>query len=102
MPQLGLLLNLLSITNGIFREDIFMLKTQILVDLQRYTLVALSLIIIPELFRMLKGFVPYLFAGIMILVIFVMPQGLVGLPGQIGSIVKGIRESKGFTNDSGS
>ena len=60
------------------------------------------LMIIPELFRMLKGFVPYLFAGIMILVIFVMPQGLVGLPGQIGSIVKGIRESKGFTNGSGS
>jgi branched-chain amino acid transport system permease protein len=47
------------------------------------------LIIIPELFRMLKAYVPYLFAGIMILVIFIMPQGLVGLPGQIISWTKG-------------
>ena len=53
------------------------------------------LIIIPELFRMLKGFVPFIFAAIMILVIFVMPQGLAGLPGQIGSWVEGLRQRKG-------
>ncbi len=51
------------------------------------------LIIIPELFRMLKAFVPYIFAGIMILVIFLMPQGLVGLPGQIRSLA--LRISRG-------
>ena len=54
------------------------------------------LILIPEFFRMLKGFVPFIFAGIMILVIFVMPQGLVGLPAQIGSLVKNLREKKAF------
>ncbi|MBI4776705.1 MAG: branched-chain amino acid ABC transporter permease [Deltaproteobacteria bacterium] len=54
------------------------------------------LIIIPELFRALKGFVPFIFAGIMILVIFVMPLGLVGLPSQIASSVKKIRERKAF------
>ena len=58
------------------------------------------LIIIPELFRMLKGFTPYIFAGIMLLVIFVMPQGLVGLPWQIASLLKRIREGKAITNAS--
>jgi branched-chain amino acid transport system permease protein len=43
------------------------------------------LVLIPELFRGLKEFIPFLFAGIMITVIFVMPQGLAGLPGQIRS-----------------
>lgn len=38
------------------------------------------LIIIPELFRGLKEFVPYIFASISLIVIFVMPQGLAGLP----------------------
>lgn len=38
------------------------------------------LIIIPELFRGLKEFVPYIFAGILLIVVFVMPQGLAGLP----------------------
>jgi len=52
------------------------------------------LIIIPELFRMLKAYVPYLFAGIMIIVIFIMPEGLVGLPGQIITWIKGSQERK--------
>lgn len=56
------------------------------------------LIIIPELFRMLKGFVPYIFAGIMILVIFVMPQGLAGVPGQLRSWVTGLRKRKAFNH----
>ena len=41
------------------------------------------LIIIPELFRALRDFVPYIFAGIMLIVIYVMPQGITGLPYQI-------------------
>jgi branched-chain amino acid transport system permease protein len=45
------------------------------------------LFIIPEIFRQLKEYTPYLFAGILLLVVFVMPKGLVGLMGQIRSLV---------------
>ena len=38
------------------------------------------LMIIPELFRELKAFAPYLTAAMMFVVVFAMPQGLVGLP----------------------
>jgi len=41
------------------------------------------LMILPELFRDLKEYVPFVFSGIMLLVLFVMPDGLAGLPGQI-------------------
>jgi len=37
------------------------------------------LVAIPELFRGLKEFTPFIFGGIMLLVIFLMPQGLAGL-----------------------
>ena len=37
------------------------------------------LVAIPELFRALKEFTPFVFGGIMLLVIFLMPQGLAGL-----------------------
>jgi branched-chain amino acid transport system permease protein len=40
---------------------------------------AALLVIIPELFRSLKMFTPYVFAGVVILVIFLIPHGLVGL-----------------------
>lgn len=39
------------------------------------------LMIVPEVFRELKAFVPYITAAILFIVVFVMPQGLVGLPG---------------------
>jgi branched-chain amino acid transport system permease protein len=45
------------------------------------------LFIIPEIFRQLKEYTPYLFAGILLLVVFVMPKGLVGLLDQIRSLV---------------
>ena len=38
------------------------------------------LFILPEIFRELKEFVPYLSAGMLLIVVFVMPQGLVSLP----------------------
>ncbi len=38
------------------------------------------LMILPELFRELKAFVPYVTAAILFIVVFAMPQGLVGLP----------------------
>jgi branched-chain amino acid transport system permease protein len=40
---------------------------------------AAVLVVVPELFRGLKMFTPYVFAGVVILVIFLVPQGLVGL-----------------------
>jgi branched-chain amino acid transport system permease protein len=41
------------------------------------------LLIIPELFRSLREYVPFIFAGILLVVLFLMPQGLAGLPGQL-------------------
>jgi ABC-type branched-subunit amino acid transport system permease subunit len=40
------------------------------------------LLIIPELLRHLKEYVPFVYAGILLIVLFLMPQGLAGLPGQ--------------------
>lgn len=45
------------------------------------------LFMVPEIFRQLKEYTPFLFAGILLLVVFVMPQGLVGLFDQIRSLV---------------
>ena len=45
---------------------------------------AAVLIIAPEVFRSLREYVPFLFAGILLLVLFFMPRGLAGLPQQIG------------------
>jgi branched-chain amino acid transport system permease protein len=41
------------------------------------------LLIIPEILRHLKEYVPFVYAGILLVVLFLMPQGLAGLPGQI-------------------
>jgi branched-chain amino acid transport system permease protein len=43
------------------------------------------LFLIPEVFRELKEFLPYLSAAILFIVVFAMPQGLVGLPQLVGS-----------------
>lgn len=58
------------------------------------------LVIIPELFRGVKEFVPYIFAGIMIIVVFVMPQGLTGLPEQVKSWLAKRREKRAVTHAS--
>lgn len=47
------------------------------------------LILIPEVFRGLREYVPFLFAGILLLVLFFMPRGLAGLPQQMGAWVLG-------------
>jgi branched-chain amino acid transport system permease protein len=46
------------------------------------------LIVVPEVFRELKAFVPYVSAGILLLVVYLMPQGLVSLPRVIGSWIR--------------
>jgi branched-chain amino acid transport system permease protein len=43
------------------------------------------LVIVPEVFRELQMFTPYVSAGILLLVAFFMPQGLVGLPEMVRS-----------------
>lgn len=44
---------------------------------------AALLVMIPESLRSLKEYVPYVFAGIMLFVLFLMPNGIAGLPDQI-------------------
>jgi branched-chain amino acid transport system permease protein len=41
------------------------------------------LLIIPELLRHLKEYVPFFFAAILLIVLFLMPDGLAGVPNQI-------------------
>ncbi len=41
------------------------------------------LIIVPEIFRWLKAFAPFVFGGIMLFVVFFMPQGIAGLLEQV-------------------
>jgi branched-chain amino acid transport system permease protein len=50
------------------------------------------LFIIPELFRGLKQFLPYISAAILFIVVFAMPQGLVGLPQLLMSWYRELRE----------
>jgi branched-chain amino acid transport system permease protein len=50
------------------------------------------IIIVPEFFRELKEFVPYISAGILLIVFYLMPQGLVGLPQMVRSWLAKRRE----------
>jgi ABC-type branched-subunit amino acid transport system permease subunit len=52
------------------------------------------LILIPEYFSVIKEYVPFLYAGIMLVVVFAIPEGLVGLPEQIRSWLTKRREGK--------
>jgi branched-chain amino acid transport system permease protein len=52
------------------------------------------LVIVPEIFRWLKTFAPFVFGGIMIFVVFLMPQGIVGLFEQVKTKVAQVRERK--------
>ncbi len=47
------------------------------------------LLIIPELLRSLRQYVPFVFAGILLIVLFLMPDGLAGLPQQISERLRG-------------
>lgn len=41
-----------------------------------------------ELFRILKEFQPFVFAGVLVLIIFFLPEGLVGLPKRLRELLK--------------
>jgi branched-chain amino acid transport system permease protein len=47
---------------------------------------AFILTILPEVLRPLKQFQPFFFAGVLMLIIFLMPEGIVGLPGRLKTI----------------
>jgi branched-chain amino acid transport system permease protein len=59
---------------------------------------AAILIIIPELFRGLKEFSPFIFAGILLIMVYIMPQGLVSLPKLVRSWFTERRKGKGITH----
>jgi len=52
------------------------------------------LMLIPEFFRGLKIYAPYISAGILIIIVYLMPQGLVGLPELVRSWMARRRERK--------
>jgi branched-chain amino acid transport system permease protein len=49
------------------------------------------LVVIPELFRGFKEFTPFIFGGIMLIVVYLMPRGLAGLFEQVKSRVTKLR-----------
>jgi len=49
---------------------------------------ALILTFVPELARPLKQFQPYIFAGLIMLVVFWLPEGIVGVPQRLRKIVR--------------
>jgi ABC-type branched-subunit amino acid transport system permease subunit len=51
---------------------------------------------VPELFRGLKEFAPLLLGAIMVIVVFLMPQGIAGLLDQIKARYGQIRQGKVF------
>jgi branched-chain amino acid transport system permease protein len=56
------------------------------------------LVIVPEIFRWLKTFAPFVFGGIMICVVFFMPHGIAGLFGQVRAKVAQLRGRKTLRN----
>lgn len=64
------------------------------------------LVIIPQVFRNLKDYVPYITAGILLIVLFIMPKGLTGLPEQVRIWIRARKEKslavKEEVNDSNS
>ena len=58
------------------------------------------MIIVPEIFRWLKAFTPFVFGGIMLVVVFLMPQGIAGVFEQFRAVVKQFWEEKTRRNDS--
>lgn len=52
------------------------------------------LVIVPEVFRELKAFVPYVSAAILLLVVYLMPQGLISLPRLVKSSLRDRADKK--------
>jgi len=56
---------------------------------------AFVLTLLPEVLRPLKAFVPFFFAAVLMAVIFLMPEGLVGLPGRLKVITARFVKERG-------
>jgi branched-chain amino acid transport system permease protein len=54
------------------------------------------LVLIPEFFRGLKIYSPYISAGILLIVVYFMPQGLVGLSQVLRSWYRARRKGEGI------
>ncbi len=52
------------------------------------------MIIVPEAFRELRDFVPYISAGILLLVVYLIPRGLVSLPGLVKTLFRNRADRK--------
>jgi branched-chain amino acid transport system permease protein len=59
------------------------------------------LVLLPEFARELKAFVPYISAGMLLIVVFVMPQGLVSLPRLVRSWYSERKKGGGVAHVSG-
>ncbi len=55
---------------------------------------AIVLTLLPEVLRPLKSFVPFFFAAVLIIVIFFMPEGMVGIPKRLKALFRRNREDK--------
>jgi branched-chain amino acid transport system permease protein len=55
---------------------------------------AVILSLLPEFARPLKNYEPFLFAIILVLVIFLMPEGLVGLPQRLKNMYQSISKRR--------
>ena len=55
----------------------------------------LVLFLVPEFFRDLKYYSPYISAAILLIVVYLMPRGLAGLPRLLTSLISKRREAKG-------
>jgi branched-chain amino acid transport system permease protein len=60
-----------------------------------------ALILIPEQLRSLREYVPFIFAGILLIVLFLMPQGLAGLPDQLRQRFAWFSKTKSLTVEEG-
>lgn len=55
---------------------------------------AFVLTILPEVMRPLKAFMPFFYAGVLIAVIFFVPEGMAGLPGRVKRMFEKLLEKK--------
>jgi branched-chain amino acid transport system permease protein len=58
------------------------------------TIGAAVLVMIPAMFRQLNYYVPFIIAGIILIVLFLMPKGITGLPNQIENWMQKRRQEK--------
>ncbi len=59
---------------------------------------ALVLTVVPEIFRVVKEFQPFVFVGVLFLVIFFLPEGLAGLPERVRAEIKRISKGRAQNN----